>query len=169
MQDNRIAPWEKSTIIFPQLINEVLRGVGASNDDAQVSDEMMSAIVPIWVFSSCKKLYGNKLRGVHLCAGGLGTDTCQGDSGGALQCQIPVTNENYNRCNGWFVRGITSFGKGCNRIGTPGVYVDLSKEGILKWIYDWQKVSKRRQSQGKDIEPGQLYEVIRRNHDDYMK
>ena len=77
MQDNRIAPWEKSTIIFPQLINEVLRGVGASNDDAQVSDEMMSAIVPIWVFSSCKKLYGNKLRGVHLCAGGLGTDTCQ--------------------------------------------------------------------------------------------
>lgn len=49
------------------------------NDEHQpaVSNSMMSAIVPLWVFSSCKKLYGNKLRGVHLCAGGLGTDTCQ--------------------------------------------------------------------------------------------
>ena len=65
----------------------------------------------------------------------------QGDSGGALQCQIPVGHESFQRCNGWFVRGITSFGKGCNRIGSPGVYVDLSTTGILMWIYDWIKVN----------------------------
>ena len=64
----------------------------------------------------------------------------QGDSGGALQCQIPVGHEAFRRCNGWFVRGITSFGKGCNRIGSPGVYVDLSTKGILMWIGDWIKV-----------------------------
>lgn len=38
---------------------------------------MMSAIVPLWVYSSCRKLYNNKLSKVHMCAGGLGTDTCQ--------------------------------------------------------------------------------------------
>lgn len=140
------------------------------NDEHQpaVSNSMMSAIVPLWVFSSCKKLYGNKLRGVHLCAGGLGTDTCQGDSGGALQCQIPVNHPKFQECSGWFVRGITSFGKGCNRIGTPGVYVDLSRAGILKWISDWKKVGERRYRIGKDIEAGQEYDLMKKNHKEYM-
>ena len=38
---------------------------------------MMSAIVPLWSYPSCRKLYNNKLSRVHMCAGGLGTDTCQ--------------------------------------------------------------------------------------------
>jgi len=112
---------------------------------------MMSAIVPLWVYSSCRKLYNNKLSKVHMCAGGLGTDTCQGDSGGALQCRIPVGHESYRRCNGWFVRGITSFGKGCNLLGQPGVYVDLSNKGVLNWIQDWIKVLRHKSLDAKRL------------------
>jgi len=102
-----------------------------------------------------------------MCAGGLGTDTCQvrivlfysfflkecfkGDSGGALQCRIPVGHESYRRCNGWFVRGITSFGKGCNLLGQPGVYVDLSNKGVLNWIQDWIKVLRHKSLDAKRL------------------
>lgn len=65
----------------------------------------------------------------------------QGDSGGAMSCQIPRDNPVYEQCQGYFVRGLTSFGLGCNQIGTPGVYVDLSNKGIENWIKDIQRVS----------------------------
>jgi hypothetical protein len=38
---------------------------------------MMKAIVPLWQVNSCNKKYKKKLNGIHICAGGLGTDTCQ--------------------------------------------------------------------------------------------
>ena len=68
----------------------------------------------------------------------------QGDSGGALQCRIPVGHGAYHRCSGWFLRGITSFGKGCNLHGQPGVYVDLSNARVLIWIKDWIEVCSRK-------------------------
>jgi hypothetical protein len=68
----------------------------------------------------------------------------KGDSGGALQCRIPVGHDSYNKCSGWFLRGITSFGKGCNLHGQPGVYVDLSNSKVLLWIKDWIKVTRQK-------------------------
>jgi len=137
----------------------ILSHLGANSGPSQ---HMMSAIVPLWSYPSCRKLYNNKLSRVHMCAGGLGTDTCQGDSGGALQCRIPVGHKSYRKCHGWFLRGITSFGKGCNLHGQPGVYVDLSDQGVLNWIHDWIKVS-----QQKDISSKRLPKKIADNLKNY--
>ena len=58
---------------------------------------------------------------VMLCAGGVGaalsgnSDTCQGDSGGPLVIDISGS-KNYK------LIGVTSFGHGCGRPDTPGVY-----------------------------------------------
>ena len=52
----------------------ILSHLGANSGPSQ---HMMSAIVPLWSYPSCRKLYNNKLSRVHMCAGGLGTDTCQ--------------------------------------------------------------------------------------------
>ena len=53
-----------------------------------------------------------------------GKDTCHGDSGGPLAVQ--------NGCN-YEIAGITSFGDGCGRPGSPGVYAKVTAE--LKWIH----------------------------------
>lgn len=127
---------------------------------------MMQATVPLWKYSECKKLYKGYLDQTHVCAGGFGSDTCQGDSGGALQCKLPFDAHNYNKCHGWIVRGITSFGKGCNLSGIPGVYVDLTKPGILNWIADWRHMTLKR-----DILPKKLPQKlnVREKNGDYYK
>lgn len=48
-----------------------------------------------------------------------GKDSCQGDSGGPAVCDGVLV-------------GIVSWGKGCGREKSPGVYVDVSK--ITNWI-----------------------------------
>jgi trypsin len=54
-----------------------------------------------------------------LCAGypDGGRDTCQGDSGGPLLVQ--------EAGGGWLLAGITSFGLGCARTLSPGVYAEI--------------------------------------------
>ena len=47
-----------------------------------------------------------------------GQDTCQGDSGG------PLAIKNAN--GSYVLKGITSYGAGCGRPDTPGVYTKVS-------------------------------------------
>ena len=62
----------------------------------------------------------------QLCAGGTsGEDSCQGDSGGPLQ----IEDE-----QGITLAGITSFGDGCAREGTYGVYTNIPREYERKMI-----------------------------------
>ena len=61
-----------------------------------------------------------------LCAGSDsgGIDTCQGDGGGPLVCEI--SNKRY------VLSGVSSWGNGCGLPGRYGVYTDVRK--YLDWI-----------------------------------
>lgn len=78
--------------------------------------------------SACQRLYRREYSVPEmLCAGHMsgGRDTCQGDSGGPLA----------QRSNGQYVLiGITSFGRGCARANTPGVYTRVSN--YVDWIQE---------------------------------
>lgn len=67
-----------------------------------------------------------KLHPSFLCAGGEpGKDTCKGDGGSPLVCQIR------NKTNQYQQVGIVSWGIGCGEINTPGVYVNIP------YLRDW--------------------------------
>ncbi|CAG5110435.1 Oidioi.mRNA.OKI2018_I69.chr2.g4837.t2.cds [Oikopleura dioica] len=140
---------------------------GSDPTTAKASNHMMKAIVPLWQVNSCNKRYEKKLNDIHICAGGLGTDTCQGDSGGAMSCQIPRGHPVYEKCQGYFVRGLTSFGLGCNQIGTPGVYVDLSNKGIENWINDIIRFLARKGAE--NLKTGVRYGIFEKNYDSYFE
>lgn len=89
--------------------------------------------MPLLPRGVCESRYGKKFTNRMLCAGNLSednrVDSCQGDSGGPLMCQ---------RSSGhWVILGITSWGYGCGRKDSPGVYTKVSK--FVPWI---KKVTK---------------------------
>lgn len=62
-------------------------------------------------------------RDRHLCAGERGKDTCKGDSGGPLMCEVETQDEKKR----WFLYGITSFGSRVKCGGSYGVYSRVSE------------------------------------------
>merc|ERR1712176_79622 len=38
------------------------------------------------------------------------------------------------QCKGLYLQGITSFGRGCGRVGVPGVYTNINDPNVLAWI-----------------------------------
>ncbi|CAG9130131.1 unnamed protein product [Plutella xylostella] len=102
------------------------------------SPELQAAVVDIVEPALCDQLlkrHCNRLWcGVQdqICAGKMtgGVDSCQGDSGGPLQVKInlpPSSNASMH-----YVIGVTSFGVGCARPNTPGVYTRVSS--YIDWI-----------------------------------
>ena len=53
----------------------------------------------------------------------LGVDTCHGDSGGGMICEVRGRQS---------VLGLTSWGYGCGRVNRPGVYTKVAN--YLEWI-----------------------------------
>ena len=96
-------------------------GWGATSEGGSGSNALKEATVPIVSDAQCAETYGVLLiASQHLCAGYPqgGTDTCQGDSGGPLMVR--------NASNQFILAGITSFGIGCGRPDTPGVYTEVA-------------------------------------------
>ncbi|XP_062575862.1 trypsin-1-like, partial [Saccostrea cucullata] len=86
------------------------------------------AQIPIVNQTTCKRLMemkGYNITDSTFCAGYIngGSDTCQGDSGGPLVCKV---NGKYT------VLGVTSWGYGCGRPNSPGVYANV--KSLVRWI-----------------------------------
>lgn len=97
------------------------------------ADVLHEAPVQVIEQQRCKDAY----QGDHpisprmLCAGSGKngrSDTCEGDSGGGLICQV---GENSHE-SPWRIMGITSFGDGCGKKDKFGVYTRVS--AYLEWI-----------------------------------
>ncbi|XP_054166957.1 trypsin-like [Oppia nitens] len=98
-----------------------------TGDGGRTPSVLKEVRLPIRSNDYCRERYPQDFRwNTNICAGydRGGRDACQGDSGGPLNCQLN---------NGvWVIEGITSYGRGCARVDTPGVYTKVS--AYLPWI-----------------------------------
>ncbi|XP_061073597.1 transmembrane protease serine 2 [Conger conger] len=103
-------------------------GWGAIREMGPSSQFLRDAEVPLINRSVCNSppVYDGAITEAMICAGFLqgGVDSCQGDSGGPL-----VTEE----ASVWWLVGDTSWGHGCARPNSPGVYGYMP--AFLEWIY----------------------------------
>jgi len=95
-------------------------------NEGEYQTRLKEVVIPIVENDQCE----NDLRGTRLgeyfeldesfiCAGGIrGIDTCKGDGGSPLVCQLSQGS--------WYQAGIVSYGIGCGESGIPGVYSDVS-------------------------------------------
>lgn len=87
-------------------------GWGTTSEGGSASDTLRRGTVPINSDEDCSSAYGNDYDADGMVCAGLpdgGVDACQGDSGGPL-----VVNGR--------LAGVVSWGEGCARPNTPGVY-----------------------------------------------
>lgn len=94
------------------------------------TDVLREARVPLVDDKRCSEAFDYEITANQMCAGYRrgGVDTCAGDSGGPLMCQ--VTDNKGNAL--WHVYGITSFGEGCGDRGKFGIYTRVTQ--FSDWI-----------------------------------
>ncbi|MFH8473777.1 S1 family peptidase [Streptomyces sp. NPDC018000] len=104
----------------------VVYGWGDTTGNGDYASSLRSAEVSVLPDSLCQQTYPGGRDGVYdasamLCAGELlgGHDSCQGDSGGPLVARGRLI-------------GLVSWGKGCGRVGSPGVYTRIS--AAIRWM-----------------------------------
>lgn len=98
-------------------------GWGATEEGGSTTPVQQHVTIPLVDLAICKLAYPGKIDSTMLCAGQSEHDSCQGDSGGPL---VVETGE------GWAQLGITSWGRGCARPGSPGVYTSVP--AVRDWI-----------------------------------
>jgi secreted trypsin-like serine protease len=123
---------ENDTFTDQELLSTkcIVTGWGRRAENSEHSLILKEVPVPIWKQQECetalKKQFGNsyKLPLTNLCAGEEKNDACDGDGGGPLVCE---------KDQSWHQVGIVSFGIGCGRADTPGVYTRVAS--YSEWIY----------------------------------
>ncbi|GAA3355723.1 S1 family peptidase [Saccharopolyspora gregorii] len=92
-----------------------VHGWGRTTENGPTSATLQSVEVPISADADCRAAYPGYEPGTRVCAGPPegGRDACAGDSGGPLVADGRLI-------------GVVSYGTGCGRPGTPGVYTRIS-------------------------------------------
>ncbi|XP_065331716.1 vitamin K-dependent protein C-like [Cloeon dipterum] len=101
--------------------------------DFEGSEVLHQTEVYVMPEKKCREMYDSYLITENMfCAGHPSRvrDSCAGDSGGPLLCQV---NDR------WTIFGVTSFGEGCGRKGKFGVYTLVPN--YIKWIESIVKIS----------------------------
>lgn len=105
-------------------------GWGALRQGGRGPARMQEVEVPFITTAECQRQYAGR-KTVHpqleMCASRAGKDSCQGDSGGPLFVAAAD--------GGWFQLGVVSWGVGCAREGSPGVYARLAAAEIDDFIH----------------------------------
>jgi len=100
----------------------VVTGWGLTDENGGFPDKLQEVAVRLMDPSTCKQYVGYKdtVTDNMICAGyeSGGKDACAGDSGGPLVCALDG--------GGWVLYGIVSWGYGCARPSSPGVYSKVS-------------------------------------------
>ncbi|PVD36148.1 hypothetical protein C0Q70_03121 [Pomacea canaliculata] len=101
-------------------------GWGSTHEDGDAVRFLREVDVPILSNSLCSYYLGpDSIVDHNICAGYTqgGKDSCQGDSGGPLVCK---------RNGVWKLAGVVSWGYGCGKTYSPGVYTRVTS--FLNWI-----------------------------------
>jgi trypsin len=109
-------------------------GWGATTEGGGKSNDLRVASVPITTDGFCAGSYPGLIDPrLQVCAGfpAGGIDSCQGDSGGPLS--VPARGG-----EGGLVRlvGVVSFGNGCARPNSPGVYGRVGQDPLRAFVQD---------------------------------
>jgi secreted trypsin-like serine protease len=112
---------------FPSLDTTVtVSGYGRTSSSGEVAGHLRSVTVPIVGYESCHSRYRDMTNMMNICAGSLGLDSCQGDSGSGLWTRtLSVMNQSQ-------VTLVVSYGYGCAAANWPGVYTRVSS--FSDWI-----------------------------------
>uniref|UniRef100_A0A672HVJ3 Suppressor of tumorigenicity 14 protein homolog n=1 Tax=Salarias fasciatus TaxID=181472 RepID=A0A672HVJ3_SALFA len=115
-----------SSYDFPAGQEAWITGWGNTREGGVRASVLQKAQVRIINSTVCKSLMSDEVTDKMLCAGVLkgGVDACQGDSGGPLSVTGPSGRV--------FQAGVVSWGDGCGRRNTPGVYTRVSR--FRAWI-----------------------------------
>lgn len=100
-------------------------GWGKTAEEGRQSARLLAARMEYWGPQACAEaLNDTRVSYVSMCAYKAHTDACEGDSGGPLF--VRKNDESLVQV------GIVSWGKGCARLGKPGVYVNVAH--YIPWI-----------------------------------
>ena len=103
-------------------------GHGATCEGCAGSDRLLQVDLPVQSDATMADLFGPDFKPATMLGAGPvegGKDTCQGDSGGPLF--VPGRLQPA-------VVGVTSWGFGCARPDSPGVYTELAADGIRSFL-----------------------------------
>jgi hypothetical protein len=97
----------------------IVMGWGKTGESLQMSDNLLQVQVPVVSNEICSQAFiPGYITDNMICAGAAGKDSCSGDSGGPMIVSI----------NGkWVLAGLVSWGIGCAREDSYGVYTRISR------------------------------------------
>lgn len=104
-------------------------GWGRLTEGGRAPDRMQHVAVPFITHAECQRQYQGRQQidqDKELCASVPGKDSCQGDSGGPLFLQAADES--------WVQLGVVSWGIGCARQGSPGVYSRLASGDLEDFV-----------------------------------
>lgn len=111
----------------------VVTGWGLTAERGKLADTLQVVGVRLMAQEQCKQYEGyGEIADTMLCAGfeGGSHDACSGDSGGPLVCRM---SQGAAR-GAWVLHGVVSWGYGCARPSSPGIYTRVVD--YLDWIKD---------------------------------
>ncbi len=115
-------------LFAPGVLTDVV-GFGVTAEGGDAPPLLQEVAIPVLPDATCGATYGSSYEtDTQLCGGYAegGKDSCQGDSGGPMYARTVADR--------LFVVGAVSYGDGCARPGTPGVYARTSAQSLREFI-----------------------------------